>query len=496
LANQTDLGIAGATDGDAAAHRSPISRHLVDGTLRVADVLILTASAGLAYVAYLGLYVGEDESTWGNYGFVVLVGAFLQVNLFSLMGVYARTPAQMPRLRLLRVVGLWTALFSLLIIIGFLTKTSEQFSRGWVLSWYAIGLVGITGSRALLAGQMARWHAQGRFLRRVAVIGTGEQMGKVLDWFNVDQKSNYAIAGIFSVEDRITPAAAERESSEMQVSGNVEDLIEAVRCGRVDEILVALPWAEEETLLSLFPKLSVLPVNVRLAPDSIIFKLPQYSFKSLTQAPILTIMNRPLTGVDNFYKRWEDWMLAGAILLSSLPFILLIAGLIKVTSPGPVIFRQQRYGFNNRLFELLKFRTMYDDQRDLHADAQTTLGDPRVTPLGKFLRRWSLDELPQLFNVLKGDMSLVGPRPHAILTKAEGQLFEDVVQEYTSRHRVKPGITGWAQVNGYRGETDTLDKIRGRVSYDLYYIENWSLGFDLRILVRTVLVVLMGKNAY
>ncbi len=496
LPGPADLGTQAVTDGAKIEPNHSVSRRLINGILRGADTLILITSAFLAYIAYLELYIGAAGNAWDNYFLVVLLAVFLQINVFNFTGVYARNPGQLPRLRYWRVAGIWTALFSVLIILAFLTKTSEQFSRGWVLSWYIIGLVGVIGVRAMLAKLMARWQKQGRFLRRIAVIGASDQVGKVLDWVNVDQKSNYAIAGIFGVEDHLTPEVAGSRKEEIEISGNVEDLIEAVRKGRVDEILVALPWTDEEKLLALFRKLSILPVNVRLAPDSIIFRLPQFGFRSLTQVPILNVMRRPLTRGERIYKGLEDRLLGGLFLLLALPWMLLIAVLIKVTSPGPVFFRQQRYGFNNQLFEFFKFRTMYDDQRDMDADAQTTAGDPRVTPLGKILRRWSLDELPQLVNVLRGNMSLVGPRPHAISTKADGQLFEDVVQEYASRHRVKPGVTGWAQVNGYRGETDTEDKIRKRVTHDLYYIENWSLAFDFRILALTLLVVLKGDNAY
>jgi len=178
------------------------------------------------------------------------------------------------------------------------------------------------------------------------------------------------------------------------------------------------------------------------------------------------------------------------------PLMLAIAAIIKVDSPGPVFFKQKRYGFNNRLITVWKFRTMHWDRTDGDAEIQTTKNDPRVTRVGKFLRRTSLDEIPQLINVLLGDMSLVGPRPHAIATKAAGKLFEEVVEEYTARHRVKPGITGWAQVNGWRGETDTGEQIQQRVRHDLYYIDNWSIPFDLKILLLTAFVVLLRKNAY
>ena len=176
--------------------------------------------------------------------------------------------------------------------------------------------------------------------------------------------------------------------------------------------------------------------------------------------------------------------------------LLLIALAIKLDSRGPVFFKQVRYGFNNTLIRVWKFRSMYSDMADVHCDVQTCKDDPRITRVGQFLRRSSLDELPQLFNVLFGSMSLVGPRPHALSTKAEGSLFTDIVDRYAARHRVKPGITGWAQVNGWRGETDTVEKIQKRVDFDLYYIDNWSIWFDIQILLKTIFVILKDDNAY
>ena len=206
--------------------------------------------------------------------------------------------------------------------------------------------------------------------------------------------------------------------------------------------------------------------------------------------------NYPFKGWSPLIKRIEDLVLASLALLLLSPLMLGVALAIKLDSPGPVLFRQKRYGYNNRLIEVYKFRSMYHQMADAHAERQTTKGDSRVTRVGAFIRRTSLDELPQLLNVLLGSMSMVGPRPHATATKAAGILFEEAVETYSARHRVKPGITGWAQINGYRGETDTLEKIEKRVEFDLEYIENWSVWFDLYILFRTLPAVAFSKEAY
>jgi exopolysaccharide biosynthesis polyprenyl glycosylphosphotransferase len=211
---------------------------------------------------------------------------------------------------------------------------------------------------------------------------------------------------------------------------------------------------------------------------------------------MLTLFDRPISGWSAVIKLIEDQTVALMALILLTPVMLAIACAIKIESPGPVLFRQRRFGFNDHLIEVWKFRTMRAEYTDADAKEQTTKGDPRVTRVGRFLRKWSLDELPQLFNVLRGEMSIVGPRPHAIATKAGGKLFQEVVDRYAARHRVKPGITGWAQVNGWRGETDTIRKVRTRVKFDLFYIDNWSVWFDVYIILRTFVAIFRTDSAY
>jgi Undecaprenyl-phosphate glucose phosphotransferase len=232
-------------------------------------------------------------------------------------------------------------------------------------------------------------------------------------------------------------------------------------------------------------RLAVAPVHISLCPDFIGFNFTNRPFIHVASLPMLQVFDRPISGWSNLVKALEDRLLAGFFLLLLAPLLGILALAIKLDSPGPVFFRQRRYGFNNKLIGVWKFRTMYVHMTDHDADRQTTKSDPRVTRIGRFLRKTSLDELPQLINVMIGNMSIVGPRPHAVATKAEGRLFEDVVDRYAARHRVKPGITGWAQINGWRGETDTIEKIQKRVEYDLFYIDNWSVWLDLVIVART-----------
>jgi Undecaprenyl-phosphate glucose phosphotransferase len=278
--------------------------------------------------------------------------------------------------------------------------------------------------------------------------------------------------------------------------GNVRDLLTFARLQRIDLVIIALPWIAEQRLLGILRIVGILPVDIRLGPERAGYRFSHARYSHLAGAPLLNVLDRPLTDWQMLAKEAEDRVLALVFLLLTAPLMLTVALAIKLTSRGTVLFRQKRYGFNNQLIEVYKFRTMYADQADRNADRLVSRDDPRVTPLGRWLRKTSLDELPQLINVLKGEMSIVGPRPHAVAAKAVNKLYDEVVQEYAARHRVKPGITGWAQVNGWRGETDTFEKIEKRVAYDLHYIENWSLYLDLKIILMTLPALLKSRNAY
>jgi Undecaprenyl-phosphate glucose phosphotransferase len=259
---------------------------------------------------------------------------------------------------------------------------------------------------------------------------------------------------------------------------------------------VALPVSAETRVLQLIHKLWVLPVDIRLAAQAskLRFRPRAYSFAGAV--PLIDLIDKPITDWDVVIKWLFDKTVAGLALLGLAPVMALVALAIKLDSRGPVLFRQKRYGFNNELIEVFKFRSMFVEAADANAARLVTRSDPRVTRVGRFIRKTSLDELPQLFNVIRGELSLVGPRPHALQAKAANRLYHDVVDGYFARHKVKPGITGWAQINGWRGETDTPEKIQKRVEHDLYYIDNWSVLLDVYILLKTPFALLGGENAY
>jgi Undecaprenyl-phosphate glucose phosphotransferase len=261
-------------------------------------------------------------------------------------------------------------------------------------------------------------------------------------------------------------------------------------------VVPALPSTSEHLLVETLNKLSLLPVDVRLCPGEFAMRLGTMQASHIGGHTFLNVIDHPLRDWRWIFKTLEDRLLGALIMMLISPLMAAIALLIRLDSPGPALFRQKRYGFNNQLIEVLKFRTMHQEMSDSNAERLTRRNDPRITRVGAFLRRTSLDELPQFLNVLRGDMSIVGPRPHALSAKAGTLLYQEAVKYYDARHRMKPGITGWAQVNGWRGETDTLEQIRKRVEHDLYYIEHWSVAFDLRIIARTIAGGFSGRNAF
>ena len=300
--------------------------------------------------------------------------------------------------------------------------------------------------------------------------------------------------GFLRTPSQAADPTANDQTATTQPGDDLEQLISQARLGFIDDVAIALPWSEEDRIMAIVSRLRELPVNVYMVSDLIGFRTeftpPPSHFGGL---PILQIVGKPMSGWDGAFKAAEDYVLAPLILLLVAPLLILIAIAIKLDSPGPVFFRQKRLGFNNQVFNVYKFRTMHHMNEASGKTKQATPDDQRVTRLGRFLRRWSLDELPQIFNVLNGTMSLIGPRPHALDHNEE---FAKRAKGYFARHRVKPGITGLAQIKGFRGGTDTEEKLEGRVRNDIFYAENWSLSLDAWIVLRTLVILVTGKNAY
>jgi Undecaprenyl-phosphate glucose phosphotransferase len=471
---------------------APVSPAFVGGLLRTFDLAVI----GMVAIAGYFIRVHPDRVDLDyRYVAAVLLAMMICSVFVKWFGAYGGDYVLSKQLRVDRVMMAWISTACVLLALAYTLKISELYSRGWAISWFAVTAGMLVVGRLALRAIIRQWAAQGRFAVRTIIVGAGEQGQRLAQHLTQLQDIRLHVLGF--IDDRTTriPSSA----TGYDVLGDIDHLIHLVRQNKVDQIIIALPWSAEQRLRELVGKLSMMPVNIRLAPDLAGFEFPDHEISQIGQLPMLCLMDRPISGWSHVSKTIEDRVLASLFLALAAPLFLLIAIAIKLDSRGSVFFKQRRYGFNNTPFEVWKFRSMYADSMPETTAGQlqqTARADARVTRIGRFLRKSSLDELPQLFNVLTGNMSIVGPRPHAMAHRMKGRLFDDIVNGYPARHRVKPGMTGWAQVNGWRGETDTLEKIEKRVEYDLYYIDNWSVRFDLMIILKTIFVVFKDDSAY
>lgn len=476
--------------GHESTSRPGVPLDLVIWTVRFVEFLTVMFSGTLATAWWFGV---DTASVAPSYDRIVFIAAVAFSLLSETIGSYDIDAQFSLRQAWQRVFTAWlvTALF--MLTLAFMLRSSDAVSREWALAWFTGGGLMLMGTRVGMTIWVRRLKKQGTFNQRVAIFGAGPQGVRLAQYIQTHDKLTISIIGFFDDRrDGRVPASA----SNIPVLGNLADLMNVIRDDRVDQVIVALPWSAEVRLQEVVRQLALTPVRIRLAPDLASFVFARRPVVLLGEMPVMTLFERPISGIDAVMKAVEDKLLGTLILLLIWPLLALIAIAIKLDSPGPVFFRQPREGFNNKAFRVFKFRTMYSDLSQVDNIQQASRDDPRVTRVGAILRRTSLDELPQLFNVLAGDMSLVGPRPHAASTRAGGKLFSEVVTSYAARHKVKPGITGWAQVCGWRGETDTEDKLIKRFEHDLYYIENWSLLFDMYILLRTAGALVVPRNAF
>jgi putative colanic acid biosysnthesis UDP-glucose lipid carrier transferase len=465
---------------------SLFSESLVAGILGSIDALMVMLVGLGALFAYVGV---GDPNLLSYLAALTFIAAFTVVfSHFS--GLYAfETVAAWPR-GMRQMLFILAAAFLVLAGLCFAFKVSSTFSRAWVFTTFAAAAFAVGASRATFAFWLRKAASSGRFQRRVAVVGVGEQARYLLSRLREDPAPWRRVVAVF--DDR-TVARTGAEIDGSPIVGNLGDLFEWVRKGHVDDIVVTFPWNADHRLIKVIQKLRELPVHIYVGCDLIGYHFPAHHQRVLGRIPVLEIEKVPFSGWSGVLKMLEDRILGTLLTILFLPLMGVIALAIKMSSSGPILFRQDRYGFNNQRIGVYKFRTMYHNRSGINRFIQATKGDPRVTSVGRFLRKTSLDELPQLFNVLNGTMSLIGPRPHPVELN---QQFEQLLADYNMRHKVKPGMTGWAQVNGWRGETETVDKMRGRVEHDIHYIENWSIWLDFRILLATVFIGWTHKNAY
>jgi len=469
-------------------HRNLLDSHsVVLGLVALVDILVIFLAGHILYLVHPAI----DSDKYERYLFLILMAASFVIVSFYLSGLYRQDiktfvshPSNKTGITL-------TISFLCVIAVIFLLKVSDMYSRLWLFNWYVLSLVLVALMRTLIARYLQTVRKD-FLIRNVAIVGSGSQGLKMLKYLQDEKDPWINVVGLY--DDRVNRLAGHVDG--VNINGDLHDLIEDARNRRIDDVLIALPWWAEERMMDVLYKLKVLPVRVRLCPEMVGFRFSGHAFSYYAGIATLNAFEKPLDGWSYVFKEAEDRVLGGLIFLLLLPVMLVIACAVKISSPGPVFFKQKRYGFNNEMIEVYKFRSMHADQSDNEAVKLVSEGDSRVTPLGRILRKTSLDELPQIINVIKGEMSLVGPRPHAEKAKAAGRYYYDVVEQYAGRHKVKPGITGWAQVNGWRGGTDTEEQIIKRVEHDIYYIEHWSIALDIIILFRTLGAVINSKNAY
>ena len=467
--------------------RRNVSRPKLLFATSTTDAAILIATGVVAFLALEPAPVSTVViAAWTT---VVAVVTTLELRRNWSYTIHAlREPARQARKILRSVIVVFCVTVGAAYLLN-IAPFSPQTGAAWLVS----AIVLMTAFRFALARGLAHLTDAGRLVRRTVIVGGGPDAETLISALERDKLKEISIIGVF--DDRFDDRSADSIAGYPKL-GTFDQLPAFCRNTGVDLMIVTVPMSAEVRLMQILKQLFTLPVDIRISALSSKLRLASGTYSHIGRVPMLALMDRPLTDWDRVIKNVEDRVVGTALFVLAAPVMALVALAIRLDSKGPILFKQRRYGFNNELIEVYKFRSMYVDKTDASASKLVTRDDPRVTRVGRFIRKTSLDELPQLFNVLKGEMSLVGPRPHATEAKASSDLYQTVVDGYCARHRVKPGVTGWAQINGWRGETDTHEKIQRRVEADLHYIDNWSLMLDLYIIAATPFALLTGKNAY
>jgi putative colanic acid biosysnthesis UDP-glucose lipid carrier transferase len=422
------------------------------------------------------------------YQLLMLVTVLLAVLLYGGSGAWEPFARRNAWATTASVTITWVLLFGILLLVGYATKTSDLFSRRVLLTWFVVTPPAIVFGKLLAYGLFLPLAKSSERGRRVLIAGANE-LGKTLATrISGDRSMGMQLVGFF--DDRSADRLGDLPDG--RLLGGLTELPDYVRNHQVDVIFIALPIRNVQRVSELIDELFDTTVSIYFLPDIFVFDLIQSRATDIGGLPAIALCETPFYGPSGVVKRVSDILMSGALLVLLSPLLLIVALAIKLTSPGSVIFRQRRYGLDGEEITVYKFRSMRVSE-DGATVTQASRDDPRITPIGKILRRYSLDELPQLFNVLQGRMSLVGPRPHAV---AHNEEYRGLIKGYMLRHKVRPGITGLAQVSGYRGETKDLEDMRKRIEFDLDYLRHWSLGLDLSIIFRTAMVVFKDEKAY
>jgi Undecaprenyl-phosphate glucose phosphotransferase len=458
----------------------------LEGSVPVVDFILILA-AGLACSSAYRWLAGSV----GNAAPYAGIGIMVAANFAAIM--MARRNYRLKRmvsfsLQARETVLIWSGIYCLLAIVAFTMKISSEFSRGAIMLSFVGGLGILLPWRRFVADLVSKSLANGSFTQKKIIV-IAEQ-GQTTSSRPLSELRRYGFNAVktceLSREEIASPGLV------VSLRSKLAEIIQIARNDNIEDVYLVIRWSHHRLIDGIIDALAILPISVHLIPDESASRFLSYPVANIGDTWTALLKRAPLTRVELAAKRFFDFSLSSAGLLILLPLILVTALLIKLDSRGPVFFLQKRNGFNGKTFDIFKFRTMYVRQEGAEVK-QATRDDPRVTRIGRWLRKSSIDELPQLFNVIRGEMSLVGPRPHATSHNSE---YEKLIANYAFRHHVKPGLTGWAQVNGSRGETRHVEQMKQRVEYDLWYINNWSPWLDLKIVLRTILVALRQDTAY
>jgi len=439
------------------------------------------------------MYIANEiyREPWADHNTLAVTVAILAFYLIAeATGLYRTDRGRPLTSEIARVWTCWGLVMGELLFGAFISKTSASYSRVVSLMWFALTPFALTAWRATMEVGLRELRSRGHNSRKAAVVGVSELGARIAAYLNENSWIGVQFVGFYDDRDKARLPALDDGIG--RLCGSFSSLVDRARRGEIDLVYIALPLKAEPRINELIARLSDTTASVYLAYDFGGFHALRAQWATLGDLQVVSIVENPFYGVNGFIKRVEDIVLGSCILMLIAIPMLVIAIAIKITSKGSIFFRQRRYGLNGEQIEVLKFRTMTSSDNGTQVK-QASRNDPRITELGAFLRRTSLDELPQFFHVITGQMSIVGPRPHAV---AHNEQYRQLIRGYMLRHKVKPGITGWAQVNGWRGETDTLDKMQKRVEYDLSYIRNWAFTFDLKIILMTIFGADTRKNAY
>lgn len=469
-------------------------KHLLDPFI-IWSMLILTA-----------WFYHEDFTSY--YLVLVIITFFVSTYIYERILIY-RNWRKGRLLAYVRdtVMG-WLVIVAILVFLGYATKFHSQFSPQVLLTWFIVTPLMLIASHLTVRSIVAGLYNKGK-LRSAIVIGANENSLSFIRHIAelpfllinyqgfFDERSSSRIAGNFSSQSEETDspsstATVTRPNDFGSRLGGLDDVVSYIQKHNIEMVFISLPMSSQPRIQKLMDELPDTTSSIYFLPDIYIFDLMQARFEYIGDVPVVAMNESPFIGIDGVVKSVSDFVLAALIIVLLSPLMVCIALAVKITSPGPVIFKQRRYGLNGEEIIVYKFRSMTVTE-DGATIQQAKQNDQRLTKIGGFLRRTSLDELPQFFNVLEGKMSIVGPRPHAV---AHNELYRKLIKGYMLRHMAKPGITGWAQVNGWRGETDVLEKMKARIEHDLYYLKNWSIWLDLWIIFKTISVVFKKNNAY